>query len=347
MRIFMRYLGYKLKKSTLRSIIITLIGFVICQGTVEGSTSYEMVEWRESGIYIRATLLGIICTLIPILELAPFKNRRNLDTLFFFPIKRWKMAIANYLSGWIQISFIYSVCFLGHLVYLLANTDCFTLIYMLPYYALSMLIGLMMYSIFAFVFNEANTVADGVIFCILWMFLGWMAYAGFCGIVIEPHEAMLTEEFGGVLNSFGEWGIIYAPINNLTVIFRYLIETNRHPEDNYYARYALEYLSQSYMFAVWGTLGFASVIGYIFRFAKKSAYKAGEISRSPFGYMTLIPIYGYSLLAIVGGSITLINFIIVAFMLVGYIVYRRSVRIRWSDIVVLSCSIIPMLLASI
>ena len=100
MKVFGRYLQYRLKQSMLRTIVFTVLSVMVCLiVTSDASSSTLQENCRTTGLYMLATILGIICTLIPFLELAVFKTRRNLDTLYFFPIKRTKMALAHYLSG--------------------------------------------------------------------------------------------------------------------------------------------------------------------------------------------------------------------------------------------------------
>ena len=108
MKTFGRYLLYRLENSALRTVIFTIISVIITQNTISDCIDHGAVEYNSTGLYVLATILGTICTLIPILETMCFKNRRNLDTLYFFPIKRWKMATVHFLSGFIQILFIFN-----------------------------------------------------------------------------------------------------------------------------------------------------------------------------------------------------------------------------------------------
>ncbi len=347
MKVFGRYLTYRLKQSLLRTIVFSVLAMMICITVATQATDPGfLIQDRESGIYILATVLGIMCTLIPILELSGFKNRRNLDTLYFFPIKRSKMALAHYLSGAIQIFAVYTVSFLTSWIYLLARTDYFALSWMPLYYLFSLLLGFVMYSVFAFIFNEANTVADGVLFAGLWAFVLWVVsysllnYIFSSDINSDPSYNFRYE----VLPSLSDWGIIYTPINNLTVIFQELIEINRKHYGIYVdITYGERYLSQMYMFFAWGAVGIAAAVGYFVRFIRKGAEMAGEISNSPWGYKLLIPLYGYSLL-FMSGFEDIYTVIIFALMLTGYFIYRRSFKIKVSDIIVTACGIIPIIL---
>lgn len=343
MKVFGRYLQYRLKQSTLRTIVFTVLSVMVCLIVTSDSSSSTLQEnCRETGIYMLAIILGIICTLTPILELSVFKTRRNLDTLYFFPIKRTKMALAHYLSGAIQIFTVYTVSFVLVWIYLLATTDCFKLGYMPLYYLFSLLLGAVMYSIFTFLFSEGNTVPDGVLFCALWAFVAYLVMYVFHSV----SRAVIDRQVWLELESLSEWGVIYAPINNLTVIFQKLIEVNRasDPVASYYVNYADIYMAQMYMFFVWGAVGIAAAFGFFFNFKRKGAHLAGEISDSPFGYKLLIPVYGYGLLLLSDG-LEIMSVIIFALMLVGYFIYRRSFKIKTRDIIFIACGIIPLILS--
>ena len=347
MKVFGRYLQYRLKQSTLRTIVFTVLSVMVClimTSEVSSSTVHE--GYRTTGLYMLATVLGIICTLTPFLELSVFKTRRNLDTLYFFPIKRTKMALAHYLSGAIQIFTVYTVSFVSVWIYLLATTDCFRLGYMPLYYLFSLLLGGVMYSIFTFLFSEGNTVADGILFCALWVFVANLVMDVFHSYVLS---AVLDRKVWLELYSLSEWGVVYAPINNLTVIFQNLIEVNRASDAgaSYYVNYADRYMAQMYMFFVWGAVGIAAAFGFFFNFKRKGAHLAGEISDSPFGYKLLIPVYGYGLLLLNDTGLDILSVIIFALMLVGYFIYRRSFKIKTRDIIFIACGIIPLIISGV
>ena len=332
-----RYLFYRLKNSVLRILIFSILSILLSRIVLREGITAEKISNRASGLYIFAIILGIIASLIPFFELSGFKNRRNLDTLFFFPIKREKMGLAVYISGLLQMTIIYTVTYVAGFIFLATKTNCFALIYMLPYFFLSLLLGAVIYSVFMFLFSEANTVADGVLFCLLWIFLLYMVSNTAIWEFADP-ELRHTEAFQAASELSG-WGIIYAPINNLTVLFQELIEIHRSSRwDNSAVK---EYL---YMFFVWGVIGIAAAVGYVYRFAKKGAEKAGEISESWFGYRILIPIYGYCLIFLVSGF-SVLSWLIFALMIIGYVVYRRSFRLKKSDICGIVAGVIPFILA--
>jgi len=321
MKIFFRYLGYRLKSSALRTLIFTALSVAICLiGISEVNTSNE-IKYCQSGLFMLATVLCITASIVPLFELSGLKNRRNLDTLYFFPIKREKMAMVHFVSGLVQVVAIYTVTWGASYLWLALNTDYFALVYMIPYYFLSLLLAFVIYSIYCFLFMQANTVADGVLFCALWIFLP-------CIVALSASWVFDSR----IADNLAGWGIMYTPMNNLTVLFQDLVEINR-PD---YWRHGVEEITDRwYMFFIWGAVGIAAANGYLISFVKKGAEQAGEISNSPFGYALLIPVYGYCFMTMPFGiyiPISLVVYLII--MLSGYLIYRRGFKFKIPDIVV-------------
>ena len=331
---FSRYLNYKLEKSRLRTLVFAALSVLFSQAIIRDELAiYYNWQTPRTGLYALAIVLGIFCTIIPILETAEMKNRRNLDTLYFFPIGRAKLALVNYLCGWIQITVIYTATYLFACGIYLTGVPNFALIHLLPYYFFSLLAGLLIYSIVLFLFEQANTVADGVLFCALGVYALYAVFGSLTYVVellvdSPNHPLAWTLEY--IFNSF--WGCIYAPLNNLTVLFQNLIEPSQILDK--------QILKEWYMFVFWGVIGLASAIGFFFCFVRHRTERIGDISDSWFGYRIMIPLYGYALF--LGGGISRI--IVLILMASGYFIYRRSFKLKKSDIVVLLCSIIPILL---
>ena len=341
MKTFLRYFGYISKKAILRTVIFLILGFAFVwisamTGVEDSRVGTNFVghyyDHRYTNIGTISTVLGFLCTLVPILELSAFKNRRNLDTLYFFPIKRWKMALAHYLSGFLQIATVHTVCFFHSFGFYLLYTDCFDLRFMIPYYFASLGLGILLYSIFMFINSQANTVVDGVIFSILWMFAFYLLLQLAAGVL----QSRLGDDFVyEVLKAPFNWSSVYSPLNNVTVIFQRVIHINQTSSSSI----AKTYFSELYMVAVWGVLGVGAIVGYFLTFTKKGAQKAGEVSTTFFGYRTLIPLYCITLLWLSMLSLIFMVFII-AMTIVGYVIFRRGFKFKLPDILSIVGSVI-------
>ncbi len=361
--VFGRYLTYRLRTTTLQNSVFTVLCLVFACIMIPTEIKID-TEWDSSrtGLYVIAICLGVLCTCIPVLETIAFKNRRNLDTLFFFPLSRFKMALAHYLSGWIQVTFAYTVTYLFAVVQILsAPSGTFRALWLLlPYYFLSLLVGIVIYSVFIFLFGEGNTTGDG----------GWISCLGvFAPYVVMSALAKMVRDLGYItnagtasgwrnagwevvyeeLNEIGVWSLVYTPLNNLTV----LVQNAMHifnDTDGYSATASARaqsagIWSHAYLFAIWAVVGGLAIWGYFRAFALKRAETVGEISTSPFGLKVLVPLYGYAVLYLLAGSTSIVwAFILFVMMYIGYVIYRRTFKITLSDLICMAIGIVPCLL---
>jgi len=333
MTVFWRYLAYRLKKSGLRTSVLVLLSVVIAHLVIMGE-SFAMpgaIAGSRTGLSVFYLILSAISCLIPILESAELKNRRNLDTLCAFPLGRRKLGWAHYFSGLIQLWVIYTVSYLYGFFYLFTQTAWFELSYMLPYYFLSLLLGMALYSFVLFLFNEGNTVLDGVLFCVIYLLLSFFFLGGlrifFCDLFNLTQIDLPLFPF-------------FYSLDRLTEHFQDLMEIN---VTFYNKEVILIKLKEDMVeWLIWILVGVASVIGYDRRFQKRRAEWTGDISDSAFGYKTTIPVMGYVLLAVFGCDLVLALIVWIT-MLTGYFVYRRSFKLKTSDILVMGLSVVPYL----
>jgi hypothetical protein len=353
---FKGYLGYRIKKSLFPTLTFSLIALAISAFSAR-ACAYRFMGHRGSmGIETLATIVGIIASIIPMLELSEFKSRRNLDTLYCLPISRRKMAAAHYLSGFIQMFTVYTAAFLAHTAVLLRFADDFRLEYMPLYYVLLLLLGTVVYSVFMFLFGEANSNVDGVVCCILWSLALWVAMSALAYPIREFASKYIFNGYDNIhyftftrhLSNFAAWLLPHAPINNLTVVFQSVMQgwENFNDIELYYPTFeeAIERnFPHWYMVFPWIAAGAASVWGYFRTFERKGAERAEDISSSPFCYKALIPLYGASLVMLTVESDIMMFFLTVAAMYIGYAIYRRSFRIKKADVITVASAAIGSL----
>ena len=106
-----------------------------------------------------------------------------------------------------------------------------------------------------------------------------------------------------------------------------------------YAMYDLERLCFWIGMPFWTIISALCGIAFFRTFPKKAAEKAGDISSSIFGYKFLIPASVLSLMALSYKNV-IITAMLSIFMIVGYIVYRRGIRFRKSDLLIIVIGII-------
>lgn len=347
MTAFKKYIGYRLKSSFLQTVSFALIALVITVFTAfESVDLFSFSNRGRTGIESLATIMGIIASIIPMLETAHFKNRRNLDTLYFLPISRFKMALAHYVSGLLQVIAIYTVAFIGHTAVLLQYAGHFRLEYLPVYYVLLLLLGVIIYSVFIFVFGEANSTADGVICAAMWIFALYLAACA-CEIPVKQVALEIYHGYSGnyylflrELEQFTTGFIPYAMIDKCTMVFQSIMEGwGDYNGAEIYMPTVAEAVAMKfkywYMSFFWLAAGAASAWGYFRTFMRKGAEKAGEVSSSWFCYKLLIPVYGFSLMTLTQNEIILC-LLVAAAMYLSYAVYRKSFKITCCDIITLT-----------
>ena len=339
MKTFVKYLGYRLKKSSIRTLVFTVCTLAIVLIAISENLYIKRdmygfgITYSHIGLEYIAIAISVFSTLIPMLETAEFKNRRNLDTLYFLPMSRVKLALAHYLSGFIQVAFIHTVTFWSAWIYWLCKINSSHYIRslnILPiYWLLSLAVGFIMYSIFIFIFCQGNNVLDGFIFCVAWMFIFFVVV----NAIIYSFKDLLRIEnvYDDVCQWYQAWTIVYMPINNLTMIFQGLTEIRN---DMFLEQVEL-IIYQMYMFFVWVGVAAACVFGYFWTFIRKGAEKAGEISDSWFGYRTLIPIYAFCVLFEIGTHASIDIIIFWMLTILAYVIYRRGFKFKLGDIIII------------
>ena len=284
---------------------------------------YIIVRRTSVEFSVITFILGTLCFFVPIMELEPFKIRRNIDTLFNLPVSKFKMGLAHYLNGLIHIVGIFTVCSIYTGLYLISKSNELNLIKFIPYYFLSVLFGIFLYSFVSFAFYQGNTLTDGTLILILYSFVFML--------------------FIGVINNFRDDRVgfdaapytAFSPISYIVSIYTNLIEKS----DNYYYSNTETYIS----FVFWTIIGIVSIFGFLYTFAKKKAEDVGEVSNSIFGYKILIPIYTY-LLLFISQELDFLHLLIIISAYIGFIIYRRTIKLKKSDYICLALSIVPILL---
>ena len=122
MNTFKDYIRYRLKSSLLRTVVFAVMALILTYNSV--SYSLSLFQSPDDGMYyqgfgyiggemmykgyldlsVSATVLLIVAAVIAVLEMADFKNKRNLDTIYSLPLSRAELALAHYISGAVQVA---------------------------------------------------------------------------------------------------------------------------------------------------------------------------------------------------------------------------------------------------
>lgn len=331
--------------------MLTLTVFALL--LVHFSVSQSIVHWKADGVldirrsdlclWVPSAILGVLAAVLPLLRLSAFKSRRNIDTLYSFPLSRRKMVAVQLGMGIGEMFCAFTLAYLYFIFLYKLKAGAFHLFWLLPNYFVALVGGLILYFFVAFFFWQGNTVADGIVFAI--------GFAGAPALFVLD----LSILFNSSLMSEAVWYLPFWHLNNTTGLFYYkamqdspeVMEVMGEQLSNNAYFWELDSLANKfYMYIVWFFVA-CILAAMLFYFAGRSkAEKAGDISDSFLGYRTLVPFYGYSILLNSTERAWEFSPIIYLLMIVGYILYRRGFKLRMSDWICLGGGVVPIVIGS-
>jgi hypothetical protein len=300
-------------------------------------------RYQYVDIGVLNTLAAIISTVIPILELLPFKSKRNMDTMLFLPIERRKMAAVHFINGFAHVFLINLICFTAAFFILIAHSAMFAPWSIPLLFAVNLLGSFIVYSVTAFIFDRANTTADGIVWLVIYSFIGLVIFAS------------VREIYGNVTGTFSyprRYDILsescMSPYSVLLFlcngIERYLFSRITYIKSGnsveilsaYNNKIDTHYINSAFL---WAALAIACAFGFIWLFKNKRPENIGAISSSPFGYKVLLPVTAIAVINCEADDISLVAIMLVT-MIVGYIIYRRSIRLKLLDYISMAIGIL-------
>lgn len=343
------YFKYSLKKVLVEMLTLTVFALLL----VHFSVSQSIVHWKADGVldirrsdlclWVPSAILGVLAAVLPLLRLSAFKSRRNIDTLYSFPLSRRKMVAVQLGMGIGEMFCAFTLAYLYFIFLYKLKAGAFHLFWLLPNYFVVLVGGLILYFFVAFFFWQGNTVADGIVFAI--------GFAGAPALFVLD----LSILFNSSLMSEAVWYLPFWHLNNTTGLFYYkamqdspeVMEVMGEQLSNNAYFWELDSLANKfYMYIVWFFVA-CILAAMLFYFAGRSkAEKAGDISDSFLGYRTLVPFYGYSILLNSTERAWEFSPIIYLLMIVGYILYRRGFKLRMSDWICLGGGVVPIVIGS-
>lgn len=345
---FGRYFKYHFKNTAIRIPIIAAIAFLFTTILSVDLVSrrpgdyiypdttiyYQYLDGAYSVLGCLAGLLVVLAFLLPALEMSGFKNRRNLDTMYSFPVSRVKLFGAHYLNGLLQMFIVYTVVYVASACRMLPYGDIAKLHYLIPAYFFMLLSGISLYSVSMFGISQANNSSDSGMFALAYWLLPTAIFA---------IRDFMTERFGlreETLESLG-----FLPVFSLADSYADSMNYARHELINSVAQFDWTFATRiKYDWAtfkwviMWAVIALLCVAGFFWQASKQRTEKVGGISESVFGYAAIIPIFGLTLMTMINDPLLGI-LVSCALMLIGYFIYRRGVRLKLPDI--LSLAITP------
>ena len=350
---FKKYFLYHFKTTFLRLVIISLLSALLVSTSVWSTYEYWLsYETKSTASFSVLAVVGaIISTVIPILELLPFKNRRNLDTILFLPIEHRKMAAVHFVNGALHIFLINLICFAITFGILRSHSYPFKTWNLVLFFFFAVFACLAVYAFTAFIFDRANTTADGVIWLISYSFIGVLALAVAADLYISVFTDLnlSADELPFALSSLSPYYIFFSLWSAVSSILipKYTILTKigstvthiQPPSSSHPELSDIDIRGMIF----WGALILLCIFAFIWMFKKKRPENIGSVSSSWFGYKVLLPLSAITVLT--GFDATLdenivFHAIVLVCLVVGYIIYRKGIRFRPSDYIFMALSMI-------
>lgn len=352
----LKMIKYNLKNRTLLILITTIvflaIGFALYLGddflkyfyfyNRVTDQSFDVIGPDSSPILFITIMACILCTIIPVIEFSFKMSKISIDQMYSLPIKREKLYMAKFISGFIEILIPVSVVFIFCLLKVLFSNHMYETIYFLPYFVCLILFMFLLYSTITFFFTRGNTVIDGIINIVLIIF------------VVELFSSTIDSLLWGNIRNYFDSGscYLYSPISIISELFDNKLSAEAinklhtmYSEYFYTERVTLT-TYEIVSVIIFILIGIGSTILFVVLNKKDKAEDSMQVSNSWFSYKVFIPVYMSLISLLMMDGSELIGFV---FLFVGtyiaYVIYRRSLKIKkWDIIVPIICFVSMMII---
>lgn len=314
-----KYLIREWKRNFSSLLVLTVAWTIFCVAhfsTIE--LQYVVRDWNTGAIkeilpsnprlWLYFVPLYLLCMITPIFTYNFQMDKRSVDYYFAFPLKREKLYLVKMLVGLSTVLIPFTVAFWsGFLAAVFRDGNLWQMVGFVPTYFISVLFAVCIYGIYAFVFTRANKVSDGVAFMIAYTFVFYL--------IISFIDVSILES---------KWGRIPFDVVEIFLFFGLMTFSN----------YATDWVIGSAVvcnaltFIVPIVLGFAAYFLLFFLLRYQKAENAEQISESPFGYKTLIPIYTAFMVALNGEHLLMTIFCFIG-AVIATACYRRKFKFSW------------------
>ncbi len=334
MEMMKRYFKYHFLNTVVRIPVMLFLSCAICLTTVV--SRYK--SWVDNSYYYSLSLGSIMtvfaffAALIPVFELHSFNNRRNLDLWYSLPVSRPKILMVNYINGLIQILSVYIVIAVSSVLMIMQHPEEFILTPVFSYLAIVVLGIIAMYSLSFFIFGRSNQTVDGILFVFMYVFFVPEALISSVARFIYSLSGNAYDYYNGASEVIGSIGIV----NSLSEFPYFFNHVMLKDHGGYMNMVNLEFPKREFVsLVIWVIVAIVCAMLGIYFSSKRDASKVQGISDSWFGYKVLIP-YVFASFAFSGASFIVLP-IYAGSLYVSYLAYRRGVRFKKADYIVIAC----------
>ena len=340
-----KLLRYEMKRNLLPAAVFSAIACLIV-GIVYMSSDLFRLMYSPGGnggfdyipydslISAPTIVLAVLCVAVPVMQFSYRMKGRDIDLWYSLPVTREKLTFVRTLGGLMLIFVPYTLSYWLGFVIVLLRENYFALYGYPLYYLASLPLGALLFGIYSFLYTRASSIGDGLVCMAGWTFALMLPFAF---LSVRFPRLDLPRSFSvWQLSPFGllSWAADY---------FNEFICADALP--------ALLPLAWTIPLAALEGLG-----AYTGLFLTARAHKAengGQLSSSLWCYRVLVPLYVFILASSLSANAigTQLACIAGAFLLVGgficFVVYRRSFRLKTSDIITLAVSFAAGILVSV
>ena len=280
-------------------------------------------------------IMMIMCAVAPGWMFSIFKKKRNLDCFYSLPISRRTLGMLQYGLGLIAVYLPFLLTYAQALLTNMSGGYFGNLghKYILYHFLISIAAGFVIYTLFAFVFNLANSSGDGYIFMIAYQLVP-VFLLGSVESTVRAHDR-LTNPGVYTYYSFVDEGHACSYTYFGELLSDLCVKAERKYPEKYLDRSLADPEVWTFL-VIWIIVGVLALYGLYRVFGEKKAEQTEEMSETVFGYKTLIPLCAVAGIISGFGDDFYYGLMYFVAAVIGYTVYRRGVKYKKSDGIVLA-----------
>ena len=340
-----KLLRYEMKRNLLPAAVFSAIACLIV-GIVYMSSDLFRLMYSPGGnggfdyipydslISAPTIVLAVLCVAVPVMQFSYRMKGRDIDLWHSLPVTREKLTFVRTLGGLMLIFVPYTLSYWLGFVIVLLRENYFALYGYPLYYLASLPLGALLFGIYSFLYTRANSIGDGLVCMAGWTFALMLPFA-FLSVRFPRLD---------LPRSFSVWQL--SPFGLLSWAADYFNE--------FICADALPaLLPLAWTIPLTVLEGAGAYAGLFLTARAHKAENGGQLSSSLWCYRVLVPVYVFILASSLSVDAigTQLACIAGAFLLVGgficFVVYRRSFRLKTSDIITLAAAFGAGILVSV
>ena len=340
-----KLLRYEMKRNLLPAAVFSAIACLIV-GIVYMSSDLFRISVAPGGnggfayipydslISAPTAVLAVLCVAVPVMQFSYRMKGRDIDLWYSLPVTREKLTFVRTLGGLMLIFVPYTLSYWLGFVIVLLRENYFALYGYPLYYLASLPLGALLFGVYSFLYTCASSIGDGLVCMAGWTFALMLPFA-FLSVRFPRLD---------LPRSFSVWQL--SPFGLLSWAADYFNE--------FICADALPaLLPLAWTIPLTALEGLGAYTGLFLTARAHKAENGGQLSSSLWCYRVLVPVYVFILASslsvdALGSQLACIAG---AFLLVGgficFVVYRRSFRLKTSDIITLAAAFGAGILVSV